>query len=87
LNAASVFICDGGADVVHYKAPQCLLRGSVAFDDVEHRILAQPEPMANFPVRLAFADKLQHFGRETIRLNALARSPTEDDAALAVSHR
>jgi hypothetical protein len=35
-------------------------------DDIQDRILAQPEPMAYFPVRLAFTDELQHFGRVTV---------------------
>ena len=34
------------------------LRRPIAFDDVENRILTQPEPMAYFPVRLTFADEL-----------------------------
>jgi hypothetical protein len=38
--------------------------------------------VADFPVGLPFADKLEHLGRETVRLDALARPPTEHDAAL-----
>ena len=34
------------------------LGNTVALDDIYDRILAQPESVAYFPVRLAFADKL-----------------------------
>jgi hypothetical protein len=33
-------------------------RHAVAFDYIEDRILAQPEPAADFPIRLAFANEL-----------------------------
>jgi hypothetical protein len=39
--------------------------------------------MADFPIELAFTDQLQYARRVAIRLNALTRSPTEHDAALA----
>jgi hypothetical protein len=34
------------------------LCSAIALDDGQDRILAQPEPMTNLPIRLAFADKL-----------------------------
>jgi hypothetical protein len=38
--------------------------------------------VANFSIRLTFADELEYFGREPICLDALTGSPTENDTAL-----
>jgi hypothetical protein len=38
---------------------------------IKDRILAQSKPVADFPIRLTFVDKLEHFECETIRLDAL----------------
>jgi hypothetical protein len=54
----------------------------IAFHDIEHRILAQPKPMADFPVRLTFADELENLWCETICLNALPWPAAEHDATL-----
>jgi hypothetical protein len=51
--------------------------------DAEDGILAQPESMTDFPVGLTFADQLEHFGSESVCLDALTRPPAEHDAALA----
>jgi|HubBroStandDraft_1064217.scaffolds.fasta_scaffold1932543_1 hypothetical protein len=61
-------------------SPSCR---TVPLDDPEDRILAQPEPVADLSIGLALADKLQHFGRETVGLDSLTGSPTEDDATLS----
>jgi hypothetical protein len=39
--------------------------------------------MAYFPIRLAFANELKHFGRESVGLNALTGLPSEHHAPLA----
>jgi hypothetical protein len=59
------------------------LRSAIALNDIQDGILAQPQPMAYFPVRLAFADELQHFGGVTVCLDALTRAPAEHDSTLA----
>jgi hypothetical protein len=35
-----------------------MARYAVALHNIQDRILAQPEPAADFPIRLAFADEL-----------------------------
>ena len=35
-----------------------IFSSATALDDIKYRVLAQPESVANFPVRLAFADQL-----------------------------
>jgi hypothetical protein len=47
------------------------LRLAVALHNIKDRILAQSKPVADFPIRLTFVDKLEHFECETIRLDAL----------------
>ena len=43
----------------HVKDPvTAQLCSAIALDDVQDGIFAQPEPMANLPIRLTFADKL-----------------------------
>jgi hypothetical protein len=59
------------------------LRSAVAIDDVQDRIFAQSEPMADFSIRLAFTDKLEDLGGKTIRFHPLARPPAEHHAALS----
>src|ERR1700730_12912866 len=63
--------------------PGKALCGTVTLDDAEDSILAQAQPMTDFAIRLTFADQLEHFGSESVRLDALAGSPAEHDAALA----
>ena len=41
--------------------------------------------MAYLAVRLAFGDEFEHFGRETVRLDALTWSPPEHDTAFLSS--
>src|ERR1039457_7070965 len=53
---------------------------TVTLHDIEDGILAEPKPMTNFPIRLTFADEFEHFGGETVCLDALTGSPTEYDA-------
>jgi hypothetical protein len=36
--------------------------------------------VADFSIRLSFADQFQYLGRETIRFDALTRTTAEDDA-------
>ena len=38
--------------------PHDTLRSTVALNDIQNRILAQPEPVADLPIELAFADEL-----------------------------
>jgi TnpA family transposase len=57
-----------------------IFSSAIALDDIEDRILAQPEPVAYFPIRLAFTDELQHFGGVTVRLHTLTRSSAEHDS-------
>jgi hypothetical protein len=56
---------------------------AITLDDAEDGILAQPEPMTDFPVGLTFADQREHSGSETVGLDTLTRPPAEHDAALA----
>jgi hypothetical protein len=56
---------------------------TLALDDLEDRIFAQPQPVADLSVRLAFTDELEHSGGETVCLYALAGSPAKDDTPLA----
>jgi len=58
------------------------LRSTVPFDDSEHCILAQSKPVADFPIRLAFADQLEHLRCKSIRFDTLARPAAKHDAAL-----
>jgi hypothetical protein len=55
------------------------------FDDIEDRVLAQPEPVTHFPIRLAIAYELWHFEGVTIRFNPLTRAPTEHNPPFASS--
>src|ERR1700688_1716793 len=58
---------------------------TVPLDDLEDRILAQSEPVADFAIRLTFADQLENLGCKSIGFDALARPTTEHDAAQARS--
>src|SRR3984957_3124402 len=55
---------------------------TVPLDDLEDCVLAQSQPVANFAIRLTFADQFKNFGCESIGFDALARPTTEHDAAL-----
>jgi hypothetical protein len=59
-------------------SPSCR---AVPLNDPEDRILAQSKPVADFPIRLTFADQLEYLGCKSIRFDALARSPAEHHAA------
>jgi hypothetical protein len=65
------------------QAQSACLRHSVALHNIQDRILAQSKTMTDLPIGLTFANKLQHFGREPIRLHALSWSPAEHDTPLA----
>ena len=52
---------------------------AVTLNDAQDRVLAQPQPVADFPIRLTFTDQLEHFGGETVGLYALPGAPTEHD--------
>jgi hypothetical protein len=56
---------------------------TVTLHDTEHGILAEPKAMTDFPIRLTFADELEHLRGESVGLDALTGSPTEHDAVLA----
>ena len=58
------------------------LGSAVALDDIQYGVLAQPEPVTYFPVRLAFVDKLEHFGGVTVGLDALTGAPAEHDSTV-----
>ena len=67
------------------QAKQChgTLRGTVALHNIQNRILAQPEPVADLPIGLAFADELEHLRCESVCFDALTRSAAEHDPALS----
>jgi hypothetical protein len=46
---------DTKRNLKHVKEP---LGGAISLNNVQDGVLAQPEPMAYFPVRLTFADEL-----------------------------
>ena len=62
-----------------------MLCSPVALHNIQDSILAQTEPVADFPIRLAFTDKLEDFGREAVCLHALTGSPPEYHAPFAGS--
>jgi hypothetical protein len=43
---------------IQANQPHGTLRSTVALNDIQNRILAQPEPVADLPIELAFADEL-----------------------------
>jgi hypothetical protein len=50
---------DTKRNLKHVKEPVTpQLCSAIALDDVQDRILTQPEPMTNLPIRLTFANKL-----------------------------
>ena len=50
---------DTKRNLKHVKDPvTAQLCSAITLDDVQDRILAQPEPMTNLPIRLTFAYKL-----------------------------
>ena len=52
---------------------------AMALHDIEHGVLADAEPVADFPVRLSVIDQFQNARRILIRLDSLARPTPEDD--------
>jgi len=57
--------------------------GTITLDDVEHGVLANAEPMADFSIRLPGADELKHLGGVPVRDRSLAALAAEAHAALA----
>jgi hypothetical protein len=54
------------------SSPRAAHRCAMALHDIEHGVLADPEPLTDLPVRLAGADHLQDLGIEPIGLDSLA---------------
>jgi hypothetical protein len=57
------------------------LCSAVSFHNVENGILAESESVADFSIRLSFADELQHLGCESISFDSLTGSAAKDDDA------
>lgn len=49
----------------------------MALEDVEHRVLADAEPVTDLPIRLAGADQLQDLRGTAVRLDPLPQAATE----------
>ena len=75
----------GQSRTTHSSQGQSTSCRTVPLDDLEDRILAQSEPVADFAIRLTFADQLENLGCKSIGFDALARPTTEHDAAQARS--
>lgn len=57
-------------------------RRPLALDDVEHRIPADPKPVADFTERLTGPPEFQNAGRVAVGVDSLTDLPTDDEAPL-----